>query len=391
MSKESYESYSSDFVASITKNTLNGAFLKPNDILGKTTGYIRRKKWDDIYEEQYLKSNIEIDNDIESDNLNVTTEETQLERIDDNIYDNCPHSEIFVDDRCPNKYSTFRIIGGNYHIEDLKMHISIENFNDDLIYDAMFCLISVEIGQDIIYNMSMASNLIFCKIFKKKIKETSDSIVIPIIFFELIGKMKFPMQRIQRQEILIRITHRRCIDPDRISITSTNLFGYHQKGDMFNNVRYPMFEIQTNTHIILLSEPIRFNFHNIVQFLIIRFEHNTIDSSCLNKIGLSLCGCEPMYWTAENNEIIHTNSFGHDIYMISLIPMVRTIKDIRHVICDSNIHGCGINFFEMGQSVISFEFDFPDENYHTVSIIGVSTNILEFGYGMVGRCIWSDL
>lgn len=355
----------SDIVAQIAIGAQNSYF---------NSSYISKNKWDDEYLKKSLTDKL-FEYDDSMDFREPITYELQIK--------NSPTKKVFtiehnIKDTC--------------EISDLRLHIKLTDFNNSIRNHILNWSIELIIGGMCINRIDMITNLFLCKATKKKIKETDEELIIPIILFDISSYTKFPLYLLYWHEVSIHIDTQN----EQFEL-SMFVDKYYVDSDV-DPKKYPDIQCamcQTQLDNFENVRELKYMFNHPTQFIYFVFDSEDIFTQPqLNKIFLYLNNLDPIRWEAYLDEIIHIKIFDKIIYVISLIPDIRVMKDIRKMFKElkhSEIKTqnktkfdipAGINFSRIDKMKISFEFD--DNAIENVSgtVGAINLNMQRFIRGM---------
>jgi hypothetical protein len=363
----------SDILAQIAVGAQNRYF---------NTSYVSKNKWD----ETYLRNSL-TDKLYERDDSMDFREPETYELL--SKHGGSKHVLLSKHGGCKHEFMIEHNIKSMCEISDLRLHIKLNDFNNSAINHILNWKFELIIGGLCVDEMDMITNLFLCKVMKKKIKETCEELIIPIVFFDVSSYTKFPLYLLYWHEVSIRI------------YTKNELFELSMFVDKYNidaNIdpeEHPGVRCafcQTQLHSFENSETIKCLFNHPTQFIYVVFDSEDIFTQPqINKIFLYLNNLDPIKWETYLDEIIHIKIFDKIIYIVSLIPDIRVIRDIRKMFKELkhnevNNAQCkkkfdipvGINFSRIDIIKLSFEFD--DINYENASgtVGAINLNLLGF-------------
>lgn len=345
----------SDIVAQISRGAQNNYF---------NASYISKNEWDDEYLRQSLTDKL-YGHDKYMDFREPTTYKISPQQISKNIV----HFEIIPKDSNP------------CEISNLRLHIKLNNFNESLRTHILHIGIKLIIGGSYIIEMPMITNLFLCKIMKKKIKDTDEELIIPLVLFDMSSHDKFPLYRLTWHSIKIEISDIKCFD---ISL-------FVDKYDVETSNEKPFTSIICQTQYNIFNNMKTVFFNHPVQFMCIELDDEDVFTQRkISKISLSLNGFSPIVWDSYRDEILYVKIFDKIISFVSFIPNIKTIKDIRKMFKEIKVERMnnkkfdirsGINFSRIDKSNISFETDeITNNKFRTIT--GINLNIMRFTHGM---------
>ncbi len=234
------------------------------------------------------------------------------------------------------------------------------------------------IGSTRIHRISLLINLCFCKILKKKVIEEDDIVCIPLIYTEFQNN-KFPLYLLKYHNFVIDVTS----DSDNIMDIELSCKKY-PKQNKITFAQIPTLEAQTYNGTHQLNEKIVLLFGMICKLIVISFKCDLKEHPNLTKIILSHENLDPIIYNVFDGDIIQTNIHGKPTYIISLVPDMRTKKDIRKMM-KKKINGYGAGLFCMSNLTLSFESETLNNINYNVEIVAININLLHFIGGMGGR------
>lgn len=356
----------SDILAQIAVGAQNSYF---------NSSYISKNKWDEEYLRNSLTDKL-YDYDESMDFREPLTYELQMKGTGTKKVFTIEHT---IKDTC--------------EISDLRLHIKLTDFNSSIRNHILNWSIDLNIGGSRVDNMDMITNLFLCKAMKKKIRETNEELIIPIILFDVSSYAKFPLYLLYWHEVSININTQN--EPFELSMFVDK---YYIDVDPEKSTRFECALCQTQLWKFENTDELKnIRFEHPTQFMYVVFDSEDIFTQPqLSKIFLHLNGLEPIRWETYLDEIICVKLFDKIICIVSLISDIRTIKDIRKMFKEIKHNiiktqnktkfdiPAGINFSRIDKTNISFEFNNSEcDNSNVSGRIGVmNLNIQRFMQGM---------
>lgn len=273
-------------------------------------------------------------------------------------------------------------------ISDLRLHVTLDNFNDSLRNHILDWSIELIIGGIQIDKIDMITNFFLCKVLKKKIKETDTELIIPLTLFDMSSYDKFPMYSLTYHEVKIRVNTKNEIN-DLSLLVDKYYFDYDHDIEKKLQVAFCQTQSQFFENIVSHVKLDTMIFNHPTQFMYFVFDSDDIFTQPkLDKVFLFLNDLDPIKWDSYSDEIVFVKIFDKIISVVSLIPDIKTIKDIRKMFKELKndkennkfTNGVGINFSRIDKMNIKLKFD---ENINVSGIIGgINLNIQYFTQGM---------
>jgi hypothetical protein len=341
--------------------------LGAQNVYFRETGYIPKTEWNEYALNKELKSaELDLKNYDPREELRYVTETIVL---DPNSYK--PNEVYFSLPLFPVAKSDF--------ITNVWLQIDLSSFNETIIDDLLTMSISFTQGGGRILREHMIPNLFYAHIFKKKIKENDQSLLIPISIFDLYPDQCVPLYNTQWHEDRIYINHGINPLPNQLRL----IYDERRFADPRDTppTAYEFYVVQSQFHgskMVRNGEKIPLDFNHIVKFLVIHLERDYQ----ITQVSLSLNKKDPIIWLAE--ELLQFDVYGHVVYAVPLVPNMTSFKETRKLFKKTEFDGLGINFSRLDSSDLEISTDLPDNEQYIANVYAVNSNIQRTMSGMTG-------
>ena len=269
-------------------------------------------------------------------------------------------------------------------VSNIWLNIQLTSFNDSIIEQLYKCIIHLELGGSRIYDIDMVTNLFLSIVFKKKIIERDQYVRIPLILFELYPEHNLPIYLLKWHQAKIHLSRYDIPNQCHLVYDGLNFNNSRDKLDNCSKLSHNIIQTQfTGEESIKNNQRLRLAFNHITKILLIHI----IEKDChIEEISLSLNGGDPIVWEIE--ELLQINVNGHLIYVVPLVPNIKSIKDIRNMMKYFNLNGNGINFSRIDNAILKIITDLPDDYMFSLNVHAISLNQMQYVSGMTGLT-WS--
>jgi hypothetical protein len=229
----------------------------------------------------------------------------------------------------------------------------------------------------------MYTNLFICNLFKKKVIQEDEFLLIPICLFDFFQNRQYPGSSSDLPCFIHFDTSLNKVMLDQCYLTFKSQ-NYDNDGDGDGGGD----DICRCCNMIC-AKTTRMDGVTNMKNVDIKFNHITkmllLCMDCLlESVSLSLNGLEPFTWS--NEQLLKKNIYGKIVYVIPLSPDLTSFKSIKKSLDCDKIDGTGINFSRIDTARLSIKTELPDDQKFSVDIVGLHHNVYTYNayHGMLG-------
>jgi hypothetical protein len=231
---------------------------------------------------------------------------------------------------------------------------------------------------------TMLENLFICHLFKKHTQLT-DKLIIPLCFCDIFPEKQIPLYLVPDGSPFVYIRSYDLSNQCQLSCQNVRIPDNHRLS-IGRFVNYNIVTMVSWEKIIVNNQRIFPLFNHICKI----FLFTTDNTSCyIEQISMSLNGLDPIIWNTE--DILPVTVAGRRSYVVSLVPNVYAINDIKKLWLGKNMDGLGINFSRIDGVNFKVNTNLPDQSKFKLTICSLHTNVQVFGHGLTGLRYSADV